>query len=88
MLTSQLKDNTMPLPPDLSKPVFSLMPHMADRVMCGLCSFCAKELGEFTSDLSKKEYSVSGMCQVCQDEVFGALEESEVEEEPNEDWLT
>ena len=26
----------------------------------------------FRDDLSRKEYSISGMCQDCQDEVFGA----------------
>jgi len=61
----------MPLPPDLSKPIFSLMPHLADRIMMGLCTFCAITLDDFRDDLSAKEYSISGMCQSCQDKTFG-----------------
>ena len=65
----------MPLPPDLSKPIFTLMPHLADRILCGKCAFCAEPLGEFTDELSKREYGISGMCQSCQDKTFGVLEE-------------
>ena len=61
----------MPLPPDLSKPIFAMMPEMANRVINGQCTFCAHYLTEFRDELSKKEYSVSGMCQTCQDETFG-----------------
>ena len=61
----------MPLPPDLSKPIFSLMPHLADRIMMGLCTFCAITLDDFRDELSAKEYSISGMCQTCQDKTFG-----------------
>ena len=80
MLTSQLKDN-MPLPPDLSKPIFSFMPQMADRIINGDCSFCAMPLAPFKDAISKKEYSISGMCQTCQDNIFG-----EPEEEENSPW--
>jgi len=72
----------MPLPPDLSKPVFSLFPKMADRVINGDCSFCARPLTAFTDELSKKEYGISGMCQTCQNEVFAEPEE----EEENAPW--
>ena len=65
----------MPLPPDLSKPIFALMPHLADRIMQGVCTFCAITLDEFRDELSAKEYSISGMCQTCQDKTFGVSEE-------------
>ena len=61
----------MPLPPDLSKPIFGLMPHLADRILDGRCAMCAHTLTEFKNEISKKEYSISGMCQDCQDEIFG-----------------
>ena len=61
----------MPLPPDLSKPVFELFPEKADRVIRSQCVTCAEPVGDFTDALSKKEYSISGMCQTCQDKVFG-----------------
>ena len=71
----------MPLPPDLSKPIFALMPWLADRIMNGECTSCENaDLTAFRDDISKKEYSISGMCQLCQDEVF--FEKSE----ENEPW--
>lgn len=36
---------------------------------------CGGEAVEFTDDLSRKEYSVSGMCQKCQDGFFGTSDE-------------
>jgi hypothetical protein len=75
----------MPLPPDLSKPIFALMPHLADRVMQGVCTFCAITLDEFRDEMSAKEYSISGMCQTCQDKTFGVSEE-ELESEEGSPW--
>lgn len=73
----------MPLPPDLSKPAFSIFPQMADRVMSGLCVTCdSKRLRgiDFRDDLSRKEYGISGMCQKCQDVAYGEPDWDEVEE--------
>ena len=67
----------MPLPPDLSKPIFALCPEWADRVICSQCVTCSEPVGEFRDALSKKEYSISGICQVCQDSIFGEPEEEE-----------
>ena len=74
----------MPLPPDLAKPVFKLFPEMADRVMNSLCVICDTSIvhGDFRDAISKKEYGISGLCQECQDGVFGV---SEQPEEPNWD---
>ena len=66
----------MPLPPDLSKPIFSLMPHLADRIIDNRCACCAYPITEFSDALAEKEYGISGMCQDCQDKVFGIKEES------------
>jgi hypothetical protein len=35
-----------------------------------ICVYCGKPATEFKDALSKKEYDISGMCQVCQDEIF------------------
>ena len=37
------------------------------------CPFCKKEinLSDFKDNLSIKEYHISGLCQKCQDEIFG-----------------
>lgn len=36
-----------------------------------VCVSCGGDAKEFDSDISRREYSISGMCQKCQDEVFG-----------------
>ena len=39
----------------------------------GKCPFCGKEIDvetEFTDELSKKEFAISGLCQSCQDDFF------------------
>jgi uncharacterized CHY-type Zn-finger protein len=35
------------------------------------CVLCGEDVGEFRDELSIKEYGISGMCQSCQDDVFG-----------------
>lgn len=44
-----------------------------DKVKEGKCPFCAKEivLTEFRNRISIKEYKISGLCQDCQDDMFG-----------------
>lgn len=39
----------------------------------GKCPLCGKIISpcEFRDELSVKEYKISGMCQHCQDEIFG-----------------
>ena len=34
------------------------------------CVMCKKPAIEFKDELSKKEYTISGMCQECQDNIF------------------
>jgi len=36
------------------------------------CRTCNNLAGEFRNVLSQKEYEISGMCQKCQDDFFGA----------------
>ncbi len=61
--------------PDLNKPAFQLFPEKATMTQIGWCPTCGAIIKEenFRNDLSKKEYSISGMCQKCQDQVFGTL---------------
>jgi len=63
----------MPLPPDPNKPIFQIMPEKYQRIVDALCVCCDNKIAEtpFKDALSKKEYSISGMCQDCQDSVFG-----------------
>jgi len=34
------------------------------------CVTCGKEATAFENDISRKEYSLSGMCQICQNDFF------------------
>lgn len=34
------------------------------------CVLCGKPAVEFKDEISKREYTISGMCQECQDKVF------------------
>lgn len=60
--------------PNLNKPAFMLFPEKADLIRQGKCAFCKKEIkqSEFKDNLSKKEYSISGLCFSCQKEIFGS----------------
>jgi DnaJ-class molecular chaperone len=35
------------------------------------CPTCNGEIGEFRDEISVREHGISGMCQNCQDSVFG-----------------
>ena len=35
-----------------------------------LCTWCGKAATDFKDELSRKEYTISGFCQSCQDQVF------------------
>ena len=47
-------------------------PGSYQKILKGLCPLCKKEIWDtsFRDALSRKEYSISGMCQECQDGVF------------------
>ena len=40
-----------------------------------LCAWCKKPALGFRDQLSRQEYRISGMCQVCQDSTFGGGDE-------------
>jgi len=42
-----------------------------------VCVVCGKSATEFKDELSRREYTISGMCQVCQDETFNYPQEEE-----------
>lgn len=42
-----------------------------DSIRASKCATCGKDVTGFRDDLSRREYSISGMCQDCQDSVFG-----------------
>ena len=41
-----------------------------DSIKGNICTSCGKPAVEFKDEISKKEYTISGMCQECQDKIF------------------
>lgn len=42
-----------------------------NALLVGRCPTCQGEIGTFRDELSRREFGISGMCQECQDSVFG-----------------
>ena len=42
------------------------------------CVTCKSPAVSFRDHLSSKEYSISGICQVCQDKIFGEADDQEI----------
>ena len=56
------------------KPVAKIFPKEVECVKAGYCPTCKKPIHpniDFNDALSLKEYKISGMCQKCQNLVFG-----------------
>jgi hypothetical protein len=51
---------------------------MDESTAAGVCVTCGQPVGEFKDALSRKEFTISGMCQVCQDSIFGCLDGEEL----------
>lgn len=48
-----------------------------ETITNNICMCCGKEANDFRDDLSRKEFSISGMCQDCQDSFFGGGDDEE-----------
>jgi len=75
---------SFPFPvPDTStiqpRPADLLFPDRIPRMKQHICMTCSGKVEGFDTELSQKEFLISGMCQKCQDEVFGASEEDSEE---------
>jgi len=44
---------------------------------CMTCDSTGNNSKSFSDDLSRKEYAISGMCQKCQDDIFGGGDDDE-----------
>ena len=53
------------------RPADQIYPERHERMAAGVCVICKKPIAGFRDELSEKEYRISGMCQECQDSVFG-----------------
>lgn len=57
----------------INKPAFQIFPDKARMISQGLCPICGRKIkeSEFRDEKSRREYLISGLCQACQDEIFG-----------------
>ena len=71
----------MAQPSKKSQPIISLLEEITQTVFGvsrttsikqDTCVTCQEDASTFKDDLSRKEFTISGMCQSCQDSVFGA----------------
>lgn len=53
------------------KPVAELCPESLRFIILELCTNCKKEITDFRNIISIKEYKISGLCQKCQDFIYG-----------------
>ena len=42
-----------------------------DSIRQDICTWCGGSAAQFRDSLSRKEYTISGFCQECQDKTFG-----------------
>lgn len=50
----------------------------------GYCNWCGKKCGVFKDELSRREYSISALCQECQDKIFIDPDEERYEDDAEE----
>ncbi|HLE86817.1 MAG TPA: hypothetical protein VI727_04070 [Candidatus Brocadiaceae bacterium] len=56
------------------KPIELIFPGHQAKIDAGICTTCGGKVGAMRDELSRKEVRISGMCQDCQDRVFGSEE--------------
>ena len=57
--------------PEIRAVIEGFFPGTAAKIASGLCPCCEFPVGTFRDEISAKEFEISGLCQTCQDEIFG-----------------
>lgn len=57
--------------PEMIESIEKMFPGTREAIAKMRCPICKQDIKEFRDQLSAKEYSISGMCQACQDGIFG-----------------
>jgi hypothetical protein len=57
--------------PEMRKAIEGIFPGTMAAIDKELCPTCGEPIAGFRDELSLREYKISGMCQACQDSVFG-----------------
>ncbi len=63
-----------------NSPVGALDPAAALLTLRGFCPTCSEPVVSFRDEPSAREFGISGMCQSCQDSVFGVDGEGPMEQ--------
>lgn len=63
-------------PPAITRAINVLAKNLFNRetttaIAADVCVACGKVATEFKDERSRREFEISGLCQVCQDNVFG-----------------
>lgn len=59
------------------RPFAQMFPHAIESIREGKCPTCGRKITGFRNELSEQEYRLRGMCQDCQDAVFGRSNSTE-----------
>ena len=60
--------------PEIESLIDSLNPYgrkWAESIKSDICTWCGKSATAFRDTVSRREYTISGFCQECQDKTFG-----------------
>jgi hypothetical protein len=61
--------------PEMIEALENMFPGMKAAIADKKCPSCEKPIGTFRNAISIKEYAISGLCQECQDSIWGKGEE-------------
>lgn len=56
---------------ELKKAIDAIFPGTAQAIKDKKCPLCKEPITSFRNTKSMREYEISGMCQDCQDKIFG-----------------
>ena len=62
---------------EMEEYLHTLQPTRSTAMAQAKCVVCGGGAMEFNDDISAKEYTISGLCQECQDEAFAPYDEEE-----------
>lgn len=60
--------------PEMKAAIEGVFPGTLQAIAEHKCPLCKGAITEFRDEVSKREYKISGMCQKCQDEIWGVKE--------------
>ena len=62
---------------EMKNAIEAVFPGTRKAILQNKCPCCKADIGPFRDALSRQEYVISGMCQACQDSVWGSGADNE-----------